>query len=118
MNWRSTDAKWCYLLLLTGLVAVFAKHGVGGHWSLWDFLIYWFACTMTVLLLCAGALAAIIYSHKFFLGYDWKEQLPSQALFFYILMTVLTVGVGIFFLTHYRPSPDDDYSFAHWLWLS
>ncbi len=101
------------LWVFTGLVVAYVRHGLQHHWRLWDsigdFLAAWFIHSMGVAVLGAVALAAIIYSHKFFLGYELKES--SRQLTFYILMTILVAALGIAFLAHWHPSGDFDDSF-------
>jgi hypothetical protein len=60
---------------------------------------------MGVALLIGVALAAIIYSHKFFLGYS-KESYGRE-LTFYIAMTILVAAIGIAMVVHW-PASDDD----------
>ena len=79
----------------------------GRAWDSWeDFLVAWFVHTMGVTLLMAIAAAAIIYSHKFFLGYAKKSY--SRGLTFYIAMTILVATIGIAFIANAPPSDDYD----------
>jgi hypothetical protein len=82
------------LVIFTGLVTSYVRHGLQHHWKAWssweDFFVSWFIHTMGVAVLMGVALAAIIYSHKFFLGYDRKDY--GREIAFYIMMTIL-VGV-------------------------
>jgi len=102
------------LVIFTGLVVAFVRHGVQYHWKSWDsyedFFLSWFVHTLGVILLMGIALAAIIYSHKFFLGYDVKEN--ARWLTFYILMTILVAALGIAFVANAPPSDDLDDSSA------
>jgi hypothetical protein len=68
-----------------GLAVAYVRHGVQYHWRSWDswgdFFGAWLVHTMGVALLIGVALAAIIYSHKFFLGYS-KESWPRADLLY------------------------------------
>jgi hypothetical protein len=66
----------------------------------------WFIHTLGVAVLVAATIAAIIYSHNFFLGYDKKEY--GRELTFYILMTILVGALGIAIVAHWPPSDDLD----------
>lgn len=83
------------LLVFTGLVVSWVRHGLEHHWKAWDswgdFFGYWFFHTMGVILLMGIAFAAIIYTHKFFLGYERKEY--DRELTFYVLMTLLVAAL-------------------------
>jgi hypothetical protein len=108
--WQDVEAREVGLTALTGLVVAYVRHGLRHHWKFWDsigdFLGAWFIHTIGVALLMAAALAAIIYSHKFFLGYDRKEY--GREVTFYILMTILTAALGIIVVSHW-PYSDDDF---------
>jgi hypothetical protein len=74
-------------------------------WDTWeDFFAAWFVDTVGVAIFTAIALAAIIFSQKFFLGHN-KEV---QDLSFYIVMTVLVGALFIGFIAMHRSSSDDD----------
>jgi hypothetical protein len=98
------------LIIFTGLVVAWVRHGLQYHWKAFasweDFFLSWFIHTMGVVLLMGVALAAIIYSHKYFLGYDSKDN--GREMTFYIQMTILVAALGIAFLALRGPS-DDDY---------
>ena len=86
------------------------RHGLDPHWK-WDtwgdFFAAWFFCTVGVGIFTAIALAAIIYTEKFFLGYDKKD---TRGLTFYIEMTVLVGALFIWFMAMtWSPSDDDDF---------
>lgn len=102
------------LVIFTGLVVAWVRHGLQYHWKAWDswedFFIAWFIHTMGVALLMGVSLAAIIYSHKFFLGYDRKDY--GRELTFYIVMTILVTALGIAFIALRPPSDDFDDSSA------
>lgn len=86
------------------------RHGLVHHWNAWDswgdFFGYWFVHTMGVILIMGIAFAAIIYTHKFFLGYERKES--DRELTFYVLMTILVAALGIWVAAHW-PHSDDEY---------
>jgi hypothetical protein len=98
------------LVIFTGLVVAYVRNGLQHHWNGWDswgdFFAEWFFHTIGVALLMAVALAAIIYSHKFFLGYS-KESYGRE-LTFYIVMTILVAAIGIAVVAHW-PASDDDF---------
>ena len=98
------------LVIFTGLVVAWVRHGLQYHWKAWgsweDFFVEWFVHTMGVALLIGVALAAIIYSHKFFLGCDRKEY--GRELTFYIVMTILVAALGIAAVANW-PHSDDDF---------
>jgi hypothetical protein len=102
------------LVVFTGLVVAYVRHGLQHHWKAWgswgDFFAEWFVHTMGVALLIGVALAAIIYSHKFFLGYDRKEY--GRELTFYIVMTILVAALGIALVSHWPASDEFDNSSA------
>ncbi len=108
------------LVIFTGLVVAWVRHGLQHHWKGWhsweDFFIAWFVHTMGVAVLTGVALAAIIYSHKFFLGYDKKDF--GRELTFYIVMTILVVTLGIAFIALRPPSDDYDDSAAYQIYFS
>jgi hypothetical protein len=54
----------------------------------------------------AASMAAIICSHKFFLGYDKKDY--GRELTFYILVTILVGALGIALIALRGPSGDYD----------
>lgn len=98
------------LVIFTGLMVAWVRHGLTHHWHGWDswgdFLAEWFVHTMGVVLLMGVAFAAIIYSHKFFLGYS-KESYGRE-LTFYIVITILVASIGIVVVAHW-PASDDDF---------
>ena len=84
MNWRTTEAKGLYLVLVTGFVFGSVRHGVHKRWDSWEqILVYWFVHTWALLLFALLAGAAIIYSHRLFLGYDYDTQKESPAALFF-----------------------------------
>jgi MFS superfamily sulfate permease-like transporter len=110
--WQDLEKREIALVIFTGLVVAFVRHGLQHHWKAWDswedFFIAWFIHTVAVALLVAGSMAAIIFSHKFFLGYNKEDY--GRELTFYILMTILVAAVGILFVASAPPSDDDDSS--------
>jgi hypothetical protein len=105
MNWKGNEAKQYYLLVITGFVVACVWHGVHRHWDSWGVLAYWFASTVVLMFVGAAAMAAIIYSHKFFLGYD-NKNLTGGAIYFYIMMTLLTAALFVGLAEIARPSGD------------
>jgi len=107
---QDVEKREIALVIFTGLVVAWVRHGLQYHWKSWgswgDFFAEWFVHTMGVALLIGFALAAIIYSHKFFLGYDRKEY--GRELTFYIVMTILVTAIGIVVVAHW-PASDDDF---------
>jgi hypothetical protein len=57
---------------------------------------------------CYGrhGLAASYISHKFFLGYDYKDLPEGKVLFFYIMMTLLTAALPVGLAKIAGPSGD------------
>lgn len=108
--WEDVEAREVGLTVFTGLVVAYVRQGLQHHWKLWDsigdFVLAWVIHTMGVAVLMAAALAAIIYSHKFFLGYEKKEY--GRELTFYILTTILMAALGIAVVAHW-PSSDGDF---------
>jgi uncharacterized membrane protein (DUF485 family) len=84
------------------------------HQVAWDsleqFLVFWFVHTVAVFLVVAITFLPVIWFQKFFLGYEWEDQVGDRALevTFNILMTVLVTAVGILFVAH---SGATDYSY-------
>jgi MFS superfamily sulfate permease-like transporter len=102
------------LTIFTGLVVAYVRHGLQHHWKAWDsigdFFAAWFVHTMGVAVLMGVTLAAIIYSHKFFLGYDREHY--GREITFYIVVTILVTALGIAFVAHSPPSDEYDDSSA------
>lgn len=112
--WQDLEKREIALIVFTGLVVSWVRHGLQYHWKPWDswedFFLYWFIHTIGVTLLMAASMAAIIFSHKFFLGYDKKDY--GRELTFYIMMTILACALSIAFLALRGPSDDLDDSSA------
>jgi hypothetical protein len=91
------------LVILTGLVVAWVRHGLQYHWKLWDswrnFFTSWFVHAMAVFLLMVVALWAIIYTHKFFLGRDMEGN--EREVSFYVVMTILVASIGIAVLSNW-----------------
>lgn len=108
--WEDLEKREIALVIFTGLVVAFVRHGLQHHWKAWDlwedFFLAWFFHTMAVALLMAASMAAIIFSHKFFLGYNKEDY--GRELTFYILMTILVAALGILVVAHW-PASDDEY---------
>jgi hypothetical protein len=107
--WKSKETREGLLIIITGLVVSQVRHGLDPHWKweTWgDFFAACFFCTVGVAIFTAIALAAIIYTQEFFLGYDKKD---TQGLTFYIEMPVLLGALFIWFMAMtWSPSDDDD----------
>lgn len=115
--WEDLEQREIALVIFTGLVVAFVRHGLQTHWKAWDswedFFVAWFIHTLGVGVLVVASMAAIIYSHKFFLGYDKKEY--GRELTFYIVMTALVAAIGILVVANAPPSDnefDDSSSFV------
>jgi hypothetical protein len=95
--WKNTETREYGLVIFTGLVVAWVRHGLHYHWTAWatweGFFVDWFIHTLGVGVLATAAAAAIIFSHTFFLGYVRKEY--GRELFFYIVMTILIGALGI-----------------------
>jgi hypothetical protein len=94
--WKRKETREYLLIIITGLAVANVRHSLEHHgksFDTWgDFFVSWFVHTFAILLLGAIALAAILYSHKFFLG----QSMPDiQGIFFYIVMTVLVGALCI-----------------------
>jgi hypothetical protein len=107
---KDTEAREVGLTIFTGLVVAYVRHGLQHHWTLWDsipdFFAAWLFHTLAVVLLMAASLAGIIYTHKFFLGYEKKDY--GREITFYILMTILVAALSIAMVAHW-PSSDHDF---------
>ena len=109
--WKRKETREGLLIIITGLAVAYVRHGLEHHWKSWDtwgdFFIAWFVYSFAVMLFTGIALAAIIYTHKFFLGYDKTDM---QGITFYIVMTVLVGALFIWFIAmNWSPSDDDDF---------
>ncbi len=106
---KDKDAKGVGLVIMTGLIVSWVRHGIEHHWhgfASWDsFFLSWFIHTVGVSVFSAFAAAAIMGTHKFFLGDEWKGDVKEMA--FYVVMTVL-VGAFAVGLVANAPEVDDD----------
>jgi MFS superfamily sulfate permease-like transporter len=111
---QDLDKRGIALVIFTGLVVAWVRHGVQHHWKSWGsweaFFVAWFIHTMALAVLIVAALAAIIFTHKFFLGYDKKDY--GRDLTFYIVMTILVAALGIAIVANSPPRDDFDDSSA------
>jgi len=101
------QARRIGLVVITGLIVSSVRQGLQHHWhgfSSWEsFLISWVIHTIGVSVFSAFAAAAIMGTHKFFLGEEWKGDVGEAM--FYIVMTVL---VGAFAIALVASAPADD----------
>jgi hypothetical protein len=112
---QDVEKREIALVIFTGLVVAYVRHGLQHHWKPWDsyedFFVAWFIHTVGVALLIGVTLGSIIYSHKFFLGYDRKEY--GGEVTFYVVMTILVAALGIALVALLPPSDDfDDSSYS------
>ena len=106
---QDVDKRETALVIFTGLIVAYVRHGLQHHWKAWiweNFFISWFVHTIGVVLLMGVSLAAIFFSHKFFRGYDCKQD--ARELMFYIVMTILVAALGIAFVANSPPRDDYD----------
>ena len=75
--WQDLEKREIALIVFTGLVVTYVRHGLHYHWKVWDsweeFFLSWFINTIAVVVLVGASMAAIIYLHRFFL--DTKERI-------------------------------------------
>ncbi len=111
---QDLDKRETALVIFTGLMVAWVRHGLQHHWHGWDswesFFLSWFVHTIAVVLLMGAGLAAIFFSHKFFRGYDCKQD--ARELMFYIVVTTLVAALGIAFVANSPPRDDYDDSSA------
>lgn len=107
--WKDRQARGIGLLIVTGLIVSFVRQGIQHHWhgfASWEsFLISWFIHTIGVSVFSAFAAAAIMGTHKFFLGDKWEGDVGDVV--FYVVMTVL-VGAFAIAVVANAPEVDDD----------
>src|SRR5579864_7304695 len=74
---KDLEKREIALVIFTGLVVTYVRHGWQHHWKAWDswgdFFAEWLVNTMEVALLKGPAFAQIKYHPKFFSGYDKKK---------------------------------------------
>ena len=95
--WNSREARSIGLVVTTGLIVSFVRQGIQHHWhgfASWEsFFISWFIHTIGVSVFSAFAAAAIMGTHKFFLGDRWEGDVGDAV--FYAVMTVLVSAFAI-----------------------
>ncbi len=114
MRWRefvrNIETRGVALVIFTGLIVAWVRHGLQNHWKPWDswegFFASWLVHTLGVVLLTLVTVITIIWSHKFFLGYDKKEY--DREMTFYIVITILVAALGIAFVANSPPRDDYD----------
>jgi hypothetical protein len=86
------------------------RQGLEHQWhsfSSWEqFFISWLIHTIGVSILSVLAAFAIMRSHKFFLGTEWKDDL--EKLVFYAVVTVLVGTVAVAVVANTPPLDDED----------
>ena len=79
--WRSTETRGIGLIIFTGLIVSWVRQGLQHHWhsfASWEqFFISWFIHALGVGILSGFAAAAIIGSHKFFVGTERKDDFEN-----------------------------------------
>jgi hypothetical protein len=107
--WKDRQARGIGLVVVTGLIVSWVRHGLQHHWhgyESWEsFFSGWFIHTVGVSIFSAFAAATIIGTHKFFLDDEWKGDINRVA--FYVVMTVL-VGAFAIAVVANAPETDDD----------
>jgi prolipoprotein diacylglyceryltransferase len=105
----SGEARITALTIFAGLVVSWVRNGLQHHWRSFPswgwFFTLWIVHIFGVVLFCGIALAAIIYTHKLFLGYNLKNR-DGNELYFYIVMTVLVGALSVAALTHLPPTTE------------
>jgi hypothetical protein len=75
--WKSKETREVLLVIITGLVVAYVRHGLEHHWKSWDtwqdFFATWFVDVFAVAVSIAIAYAAIMATHKFFLGREMPD---------------------------------------------
>jgi hypothetical protein len=107
--WKDRQARGVGLVIVTGLIVSWVRHGVQHHWhgyESWEsFFSWWFIHTIGVSVFSVFAGAAIMGTHEFFLGEKWKGNVGDVA--FYVVMTVL-VGAFAIAVVANAPISDED----------
>jgi len=110
MNPVSYGLKRNLLLWFTALVVSWVRNVIqyGSYsWnSLWEFLSFWVAHWLAVVIVMAIALGCIKGTERFFLGCKEGEGLTVDKGLVYISMVILVSAVFIFFMAHYTPYGD------------
>ena len=80
-------------MIFGGLVVIWARAILRPHFkeSWLGFFGSWFAATMAIAIVSAFAVAAIIYSHRFFVGEGYKDN--GEKSFFYTAMTLVVTTI-------------------------
>jgi prolipoprotein diacylglyceryltransferase len=107
--WQDRKARGIGLVVVTGLIVTFVRQGISHHWhgfASWEsFFSSWFIHTIGVSVFSAFAAAAIMGTHKFFRGDEWKDDM--EELMFHVVMTVL-VGAFAIAVVANAPEVEDD----------
>jgi hypothetical protein len=107
--WKDREARGIGLVIVTGLIVSWVRQGMQHHWHgflSWEsFFISWFIHTIGVSVFSAFAAAAIMGTHKFFVGAEFKDDVQRVA--FYVVMTVLVGALAIAVVAN-APEVDDD----------
>ena len=114
MKLISFDAKRNLLLALTGLVVAFVRNNIQyGRliWdSLWEFLGFWLAHQVAVMIVMVAAYVGIKQMERFFFGYRENEGMTTNEARVYIPMVILICAVCIFLIAHLPAGdPYDEY---------
>jgi hypothetical protein len=107
--WKDRQARAIGLVIVTGLIVSWVRQGLRDHWhgfASWEsFFISWFIHAIGVSVFSAFAAAAIMGTHKFFLGEEWKGDVGEVV--FYVVMTVL-IGAFAIAVVANAPVSDED----------
>lgn len=107
--WQDRKVRGIGLVIVTGLVVTWVRQGVSHHWhgfTSWEsFFISWFIHTIAVSVFSAFAAAAIMGTHKFFLGAAYNDD--TEKLAFYVVMAAL-VGAFAIAVVANAPEVEDD----------
>jgi len=105
MSWLTTKRKQTALLIFTGLVLSWERHGIFKSFPSWvDFFASWFFHAIVVLLVSGLAFVAIFLTHEFFLDREYKGD--ANDLVFYTVMTVLVITL-LFAVGYMGGDPND-----------
>ena len=108
---RSPKTRQVALIVFTGLVVTFVRHGLEKHWrpfeSAEQFLIGWMIHSIAAFLLSAIAAIVIARSNRFFTGHQEVPELED--LVTYALLTILVGAIAILIVANW-PERDEDAS--------
>ena len=108
--WKSIQARSIGLVIVTGLIVSFVRQGIQHHWhgfASWEsFFSSWFIHAIAVFVFSMFGAAAIMWTHKFFRGDDWKGDMED--LVFYVVMTTLVGAFAIAVVANASEHDDDD----------